>query len=188
MRKISQNIENPFDNVIIKICEKTAPLFRCMNLSPNGLTTLSVIFGLLSFKSIMFHDNFKLASLLLLVAYYFDCLDGYYARKYKMETYIGDYYDHFSDIIKIALILFAIYYKRPDVFTSSNIIIFLIFIYLMMTHIGCQEKNVITNLPTLSPSLTILKKLCNNKNNIKYTKYFGTGTFILVICVFIFNL
>ena len=188
MRKISQNIENPFDNIIIKICEKTAPLFRSMNLTPNGITTLSVIFGLLSFKSIMFHDNFKLASVLLLVAYYFDCLDGYYARQYKMETIVGDYYDHFSDIIKIVLIMFAIYYKKPDAYTSSNIIIFLIFTYLMMKHMGCQEKNVITTSPTLSPSLSILKKLCKDKNNIRYTKYFGTGTFILIICIFVFNL
>ena len=32
-----------------------------------------------------------------------------------------------------------------------------------------------------SVSIDKLKVLCPNKNNIKYTKYFGTGTFTLFI-------
>ncbi len=184
MRKINEYIECPFDNFIIQICEEVAPAFKMLKMTPNIITTISLIFGILSYKYIC-DDKFKIASLLFLVAYFFDCLDGYYARQYDMETHIGDYYDHFSDITKIVIIIYAIYAKRPDLFTFLNIIIVISLFYLSLVHLGCQEKyyeNV------MSPSLECLKILCPNKKMIKYTKYFGTGTFMLIISLIIFNL
>lgn len=185
MRKISECMENPIYNIIIEFCSITAPVFKYFSFTPNDLTTISLVFGLLSFKSIVYDENFKLASLLFLIAYYFDCLDGFYARKHKMETVFGDYYDHFSDVSKTLLVLYGIYLKRPHMFTRVNIIIFLVLLFLMLMHLGCQEKY---NNSNMSPSLSVCKDLCPDKNNIYYTRYFGVGTFILLMFIILFNL
>ena len=56
-----------------------------------------------------------------------------------------------------------------------------IIVFLLNCHIGCQEKLYNT---TESPSLAMLQSLCppgDVNKNIQYTKYFGPGTFCLVI-------
>ena len=48
MRKIPKNLENPIDNVIIDACETMSTFFKNLHLNPNDITTLSLIFGILS--------------------------------------------------------------------------------------------------------------------------------------------
>jgi len=184
MRKISDDIECPFDNFVIKICEETAPFFKLLNFTPNIITTISLVFGLLAYSAIC-NDKFKLASLYIFIAYYFDCLDGYYARQYRMETEFGDYYDHFSDITKMLLIVYAIYLKRPDMFNILNVSIVCVLVILTLVHLGCQEKY---HNKKMSPSMENLKYLCFDKNMIEHTKYFGTGTLMLGAIILVFNL
>jgi len=43
-------------------------------------------------------NQFALSAFSYLISYMFDCWDGYYARKYNMESKFGDYYDHVSDM------------------------------------------------------------------------------------------
>jgi phosphatidylglycerophosphate synthase len=184
MRKINDDMECPCDNFVIKICEETAPLFKSLNFTPNMITTISLIFGLLSYQAIC-AGNYKLASLHIFLAYYFDCLDGYYARQYDMETEFGDYYDHFSDIGKFLLITYGIYLKRPDIFTFLNISIVSILVLLSLIHLGCQEKY---HDKKMSPSMDNLKYLCHDRSAISHTKYFGTGTLTLGLIILVYNL
>jgi hypothetical protein len=48
MRKIERDDENPIDNIIIDSCDIIKPYFYKLGFTPNGITTLSLIFGLLS--------------------------------------------------------------------------------------------------------------------------------------------
>lgn len=48
MRKIPEEAENPIDNVLISFSDYLCPFFKKMNFIPNGITTLSLFFGLLS--------------------------------------------------------------------------------------------------------------------------------------------
>ena len=48
MRKIDSNLENPIDNILIDICDFILPTLKVLNFTPNMLTTISLIFGLLS--------------------------------------------------------------------------------------------------------------------------------------------
>ena len=106
-----------------------------------------------------------------------------------MITEFGDYYDHISDITKILLVLITLYYINTEKF--FNIIpIIIISGILSLMHLGCQEKYSENN---NSPTLNILKNYCPTNNNVvdslKYTKYFGLGTFnlVIVLCIIYYD-
>lgn len=178
MRKINRNIENPVDNIFIDIASYSASFYKKLNLTPNDLTTISLVFGILSYFFLI--KNYRImAVIFFLIAYYFDCADGYYARAYNMESTVGDYYDHFSDYFKYVLILWALYTLSSEKYVGYYMFI-MIMTSLLMVHMGCQEKNNGHGKDTM---LTTFKSLCPNKNMIKYTRFFGCGTFNIVIAI-----
>ena len=85
MRKLPEDLENPFDNLIYKIVESVAPTLYEYGFTPNILTTLGNI-STLTFLYFMLNYQFQIAAFFFLLSYIFDCLDGYIARLYNMET------------------------------------------------------------------------------------------------------
>lgn len=192
MRKLPRKFENPIDWILIDICEKVCPLFKQFDLTPNHITTLSLLFGLVSL--ILFQrKSFKLSAVLLFISYAFDCLDGHYARKYKMETKFGDYYDHVKDILlhigflTLLLLQPQISPKRKALHFSLWILCFLGMAY----HLSCQEQYIIRNRPDIesSESLQILrpKILPCPPENMTISRYMGSGTFNLVLSLIIIS-
>ena len=115
--------------------------------TPNILTTISLIFCGIS-ALLLINRNYLLAAFMYLISYYFDCMDGHFARKYNMVTKFGDYYDHFADITKVILILYVLY--NIDSKKFFIIIPFIIlFIFLASVHFRCKpilpENIVIDN-------------------------------------------
>lgn len=98
VNKISLEYDNPLDIVIYKHIDKYLELYYNLGLTPNDLTTISLISGLTSVY-FAYNENFIIASILWAVAYYYDCADGKLARKYKLTSKFGDLYDHISNII-----------------------------------------------------------------------------------------
>jgi phosphatidylglycerophosphate synthase len=138
MRKISPKYENPLDNILIDFCALLSPTFKIFNMTPNMITTLSMITGVYSIKEYV-NKNYLNSAILYGLSYLFDCLDGFYARKYKMVTKFGDYYDHIKDITVIGVLLYLIFIKY---YNKKNILIPLILIILLFTcqlQISCQE-------------------------------------------------
>lgn len=189
MRKIEHIYENPLDNILIEISDFLSPYAYRLGLTPNILTTISILFAGITVY-LLFNKYYMLASFMYLVSYYFDCMDGFFARKYKMYSKFGDYYDHIADITKVTFIFFTLYYiNSKKFFTFLPLII--IFGILFNIHIGCQELYYDKN---ESDVLNIFKKICpvrnkNDKNEIlnamTYTRYVGCGTFNLLIIILI---
>jgi phosphatidylglycerophosphate synthase len=184
MRKIPARLENPIDNLIYIVVEYTAPIFHSIGMTPNHLTTVSNLFGIASAYLIVKH-NFEIAAVLFMIAYIFDCLDGYVARKYDMVTKFGDVYDHASDIFKIVITFLAIAYENLNTlmwFTPVYAIGFL----LQMVHFGCQENHY--GKPE-SDWLYYLRSLCVSKNKpdlenkMRFTRFFGSGTIYTIIAI-----
>ena len=123
MRKLNGNDENPIDNVLIDISDYLCPFFKSLNFTPNGITTLSLIFGLLSVY-FLYKGKLYLFALTYFVSYYFDVLDGHYARKYNMTSDIGCLYDHIKDVSVILLIMVVLCYNNWN--NKKNLIKFLI--------------------------------------------------------------
>ncbi len=188
MRKIDKQYENPFDNVLIDLCEKTNEFHKKLNFTPNTLTTLSLLFGLLA--CVLFQmDIFVLSTICVMVSYFYDCADGNYARKYKMASEFGDMYDHISDMTKTFLLIMLMFMKDINKFKIVFPII-IIFGMLSIAHLGCQEHHY--NDSKFGKTLELSKKLCpgDHKESIKYTRFVGTGTFaiVMMLCVLFYTI
>ena len=182
MRKIDEKYENPIDHIFLLISESLCPIFYSLNFNANGITTLSLIFGLISIyylytgKVIMFMISY-------IISYFFDCMDGHFARKYNQVTKFGDYYDHIADVIKMISVIYTLYYINSNIMTYL-IIPMIILLFFTSMHMGCQEKYYNKN---ESYTLSITKMLCpNNKYNLlNITRFFGCGSFMLFITIII---
>lgn len=187
-RKIESIYENPIDNLLISLIKLLSPIFYMLNITPNMITTMSLIITLIGVHFINEQQFFK-ASILIFIGYIFDCWDGYYARTYNMTTKYGDIYDHVSDTLKTLLIVIAILSLKIKKYTKILFIIILfITVLLTIIHLGCQEKVKINNKKNESNTLNFTKLFCINNKSIIYTKYFGCGTHQLIQALFIMNI
>ena len=178
VNKINNNLDNPIDNFLYKNIDTQLELFYNLYLTPNSLTTISLIFGILS--SYYFYKNdYNIAGILFVIAYYFDCADGKLARKYNMTSKIGDIYDHYSDYFKFGL-LFVLMYMKSKKKCKKIIIPTIIMAILVMIFYECQEKIYDKYESTSVLSINVINKT-NCTKYIHVLKYFGPGTFILYI-------
>ena len=101
-----------------------------------------------------------------------------------MVTDFGDYYDHVKDVTILILLGYVTFHRYRDC-SSKNLkiasIIFFIFLFLALMHLGCQEKVYISTSETLGG----LKYLCSSDENIKWSRYFGSGTFNIIFVLLI---
>jgi phosphatidylglycerophosphate synthase len=177
-QKISADNENIFDNVFIYIGEYFVDDFHDAGYTPNMITTLSLVTGLLT-ALLLSYSNYISASVMFLISYIFDCMDGTMARKFNMVSVFGDYYDHISDISKL-LIIFIVLYNNDSQKFLILLPFIIVFSILLLTHMGCQEQ--VHNEDT-SPSLSVTRHLCTVEQNIQYTKWFGCGTFVVLMVI-----
>ena len=180
--KIDCSQENPIDIVLCKIANSIKSKFYSLHFTPNHITTLSLLSGLLSIY-LLYKDKYILSIGFFILSYFFDVLDGIYARTYKMVTKFGDYYDHITDLLVIFLYVCMIIYKCKNRIKLIFFILLILFSFIgLCIHMGCQE-NIYNS--SESNTLSLLKKLCKNnpEQKIKYTRFFGCGTFILLICI-----
>lgn len=180
MRKITSDMENPIDDILLDMCESTMETLHQYNFTPNMITTIGNVFRLFSIYSI-FHGHKLIFVVFYLLGYYFDCLDGHYARKYNMATKFGDYYDHISDIVFNAILIYYIFWVSPLVHKKyywNIVIIYILFFFGLNVHFGCQQSLKKCGEDDEGEFLDMFKNSCFTKDMIHWTKYFGSGTFI----------
>ena len=183
VNKISEEYENPFDIILLNFIDTHLDKYHQMGFTPNMITTISLVTGITSAYFIT-KQKFISAGLLYLLSYYFDCVDGKLARKYNMATTFGDYYDHFSDITKVILVVYALYLNDRTKMKKYILIIIILFV-LMCYQLGCQQV-LYPTVVTESPTLDIFKPSKENcLKHIHKTKYFGCGTFTLILVLII---
>lgn len=186
VNKIPTELENPIDVILYNQVDKDLDFYKNLGLTPNGLTTISLVLSLLSIYN-LYYDNYFLAGLLFFIGYYFDCADGKMARKYKMYSKFGDLYDHYSDLAKLFILFYIFYKKSPEKFKKILVISIILFT-LTMFFVNCQEK--IYNKNKESSFLNFFNiKLEKCEDKIKYLKYFGPGTpmTFLTLCILLWN-
>jgi len=186
MRKIPAEYENPIDNFFIDISEKVSPAFRAMKMTPNAITFMSLIFGILSIYC-LYTNHIIAFSIFYLISYFFDCLDGYYARKYKMTSKFGDYFDHIKDVLVFIglLVVFIIKFRKCMNWYSWVIIgvIMTIATFGMLRQLGCQEIWYSRKKKSESESLSFNTKFCKNvdvEKEMKKQRWLGCGVFTII--------
>jgi phosphatidylglycerophosphate synthase len=181
-RKIISELENPIDNILIILSIKFGDiLHKYKFITPNIITTISIILSIIAIYFI-YIKYYKIGAILFFISYFFDCLDGNFARRFNMVTTFGDYYDHIGDIFKYLLLIYVILISNLKNITKYIFIILIIICgFLSLIHLGCQEK-IYNNKSVLK----ILKIICLKRFDINYTKYFGSGTTIFIIFIYLF--
>jgi len=189
-RKIPTNIENPFDIILISLCDKLINFCYTLKLTPNVITIFRMFSAIFILNSIFNTTEITFPVIGILMFYFLDCLDGHLARSTNQVTVLGDYLDHFADLSFIFIIsIYLIIKKYPG--KKIICITLLILGYLMLVHMGLQQKNYkqqkeretcksFDNFETLN----FLNNLHNlNADQICWTRFFGCGTFILFIII-----
>ena len=176
-KKLNDNLENPIDLLLVNLTTKLNPYYKFLNLTPNILTTLSVITTLFGLY-IHTKDYCILGGLFYFIGYYFDCADGNFARTYNMTSEFGDYYDHITDFLKYGAFLYLLYcYNLP-----KNTIIFIVSIVFILIvasalFLGCQEKIYKKNTNNKGSSfLKFTTLICGDEKWIHIWKYGSTGS------------
>lgn len=194
-RKIPDECENPVDRWIINQATWLSPIFSqsLLTNTPNKLTTISLITGLLSVY-LYLNSYHVLSAIMYFTTHAFDCFDGYYARRYDMVTKFGDWYDHITDVITYSSLTILVCYN----YWSQPLIIIILFILSMITSIqlDCQEiyydgdssegefYNIVIGkmLECIYRPKTKKEAYYVMKN---YTKYLGCATNVLYLCLII---
>ena len=82
---------------------------------PDYITCLNLISGLLSIY-LAIHGHFVAAALLLLAGVFFDAIDGFVARRMKIESRFGAELDSLADLVTFGvapMVLITAYYNTP---------------------------------------------------------------------------
>jgi|688.fasta_scaffold516828_2 phosphatidylglycerophosphate synthase len=186
--KLPEYYDDPIDLFYKRYIDIINPHFKDAGMTPNMITTISLAFGLLT--CYLYYKSYYIsAGLAYIVSYFFDTMDGYFARIYDMGSVFGSYYDSISDNA-VALLLLILFYKNPNVSGQAKIAIFLILIiygFGTAYHMSCQEKYVKqTNEKHVSEGLAFLDKIkCSDSENMRYSRFFGTGVTTLVMAFII---
>ena len=150
-------------------------------------TTLSFITGLYS-AYLFYIKEYKLSSILYLISYWFDTIDGHYARKYNMQSNFGDYYDHVTDVLVYLIFVYLIYINNdmPIFYKKYALVIFIIVMSGTSYHFGCvQQKNKNDKRYLHSETIQAIDfKKCDDK--LATTSIFNAGTIVSITCIYIY--
>ena len=90
---------------------------------PNLFTSLNLLSGCCSVY-FAFQDDIKVSILLIIVAAFFDLLDGFLARLLKVDSPLGAQLDSFADLITFgfapAVIVFNLIHQELNTFFELN--------------------------------------------------------------------
>lgn len=126
---------------------------------PNIITTFGIGAGLAS----ILYNNYSIYFILL--ANFFDGLDGYVARRINCTSALGYYYDSLADWINYGMITSYHLYKKTDNMYIFQIYLFLatyrlIYFTFKQGHVVINKKVYFIGLP--SPLASVIMLICIN--------------------------
>jgi phosphatidylglycerophosphate synthase len=187
--KLPTYYDDPVDLFYKKYIDILNPYFKNAGMTPNMITSISLFFGLLACY-FYYKSYYVLAGLSYIISYFFDTMDGYFARKYGMGSVFGSYYDSVSDGIVLLIIAYLFYNKNNFKKNWIKPLILLILIFFSLGCIyqtSCQEKYTKkTQEEHVSDGLVFLNNVkCKEFDHMKYSRYFGPGVCSLVVSIII---
>jgi len=193
-RKIPKDCDNPIDNILIDLVEILNPYFKKLNFTPNGITFLSLVFGLITIVCFI-KKRFILTGMMLFISYFFDCMDGNYSRKYDMQSEFGDKFDHYKDwLISGILLCLILFNKNTSVkFKTISALLILISTSGMLLHTGCTEEYITlrrkNDTNNIAENSMIIKSVtfCPDIKYLKMSRCFGCATYYIIVIIIIIS-
>ena len=157
------------NNIFFPLGDLLMPALYKIGLTANQITILSTLSTFTSCY-FLFKNDIKKFSIFYLLGYLLDCIDGRFARKYKMSSNLGMTMDGVSDIISniaVALIFISKNRLKKNFLLGLLLLIFISYktsvSYSLNEAIACYKKNKHDNFYEYK------KKLLENNAN-KYEK------------------
>ena len=185
--KLPNQYENPIDNLILNTKYPVFYIARKLNMTPNNLTFISLVLGLVSIYSFCF-KSYTLSAITYFISYMFDTYDGNYARTYEMTTAFGDLFDHIKDLL-VNFALIMVFLVNSKLIYNKWVILTTVILFIGLNlHLGCQEIYSKENDRETSNYLSFLSTFSKKMNICKYInvlRLFGCGSFALWISILI---
>jgi phosphatidylglycerophosphate synthase len=165
----------------INIVAPTLDFWKDLGFTPNGLTTLGLFSSAAAVHS-FWTQKPLLFVLFIAMRMYFDYADGMFARKYKMTSNIGDYYDHTVDaffMIGFLVVMWKLNYP------AAVFILLFGAISVFSINMACIErssKNYIHKSSTQVMSMFEINTFCDSACPMKY---FDNSCLYLVMCLIV---
>jgi phosphatidylserine synthase len=157
-----------------------APFFKKTCHTPNTLTTYSLLTGLIACYG-LFIGRLEIFIIFFIISFFFDCFDGYFARRYGMTSKGGDTYDHVKDLAIAIVILVVVFWKYRQVVTLPILLVMALLFALCSVHNGCQQKyfNEQKGGDQNDQAMDMFQCMCRDTADLKYTRFFGPGMFMV---------
>ena len=146
------------------------------NISPNMITTLSLITGCIAIWCVL-KEYYIYGSLFFCIRYILDCIDGPLARYTKTTSEFGDKYDHIVDSFSFFGMLLAIATRGYSKYFYIGCVLLTITTVLhhtILTHKNIHNSTFITQ---------ILQYLPINEKYFGWTQYFSTDIITFYMCL-----
>ena len=176
--KLPANHENPVDALIIRLIDKPVDVLHHLGVSPNAVTALSALTSILSIHYFLCRKPVLSASFWLL-SYVLDCVDGLLARRYGLETKLGDKYDHYTDVaafLGLAACVLARVLSDPAL-PRWPLAVEAALLALSYLHMHCQQRGGIS--AKYIPIEGVSGCACPWDGAVRATRWAGMGTLLL---------
>lgn len=117
-------------------------------LLPSAITTIGLFAGFYSIISSI-NNNFEIAAILIILAMFFDFLDGKVARLTDTQSDFGAQYDSMADLLSFGAAPAVLIYKC-GIYELSAAYLFLLFIYIACTALRLSRFNAQAKLIDMS--------------------------------------
>lgn len=173
--KLPDHQANPLDVALERLSrEAVVPWLRATGHTPNVITAYSFACGLVALVHLA-RGRIGAFGLWLTLSYFFDVVDGQFARSFDMVTHVGDILDHGTDAI-VAVGCWALLAGRHGVLPATALFLPLLLGNVLM--FGCQQQNCP---PAPAESLDRLRAVCPDRRWVRVTRFLGGGTGVLII-------
>jgi len=184
--------DSPLEKIFLRTSENLSHYLKKINTQPNNITTvglLATLFGIY----FLFEGSIVCCIFFSLIGQLCDSADGYYAKKYNMETTLGHYYDHIVDGIKLLGLLYAIHLRFGSKIKDIHINLLLLICFFSNINLAVKIRLKKINNQDYNTSLEPWNKLGSlfgNEDNLilisNISRFFDETSIILYILFFVF--
>ena len=180
--KLPARYECPIDTFLYAFVSPIVDICYDLGLTPNCVTALGALASYRCLQAFAAGDAVT-ATVLWALHYYLDCADGMFARRYNMETPLGDACDHVLDLAAYTgflVIAWSCVQRGASPWPFAACILFGL---LAVHHLTCQQLyDGGLNAP-ISGLSSLPVPQCTNVAHLASSRWYGTGTANIIILV-----
>lgn len=196
-RKISSSDEHIIDDVLIRASVHLNSAIHAVVPAgwnarvPNLITLASLAAGLHAAAGVA-RGHRGWGAALWMFAYFLDCADGAYARRYDAVSRYGDYLDHGCDLFKWVAMTGALVVAHGGVgdYVQSHVPGLAVVGALLAAcavHVGCQQREYIRTRTGPSETLDVARMLCSDRLSVATTRHAGPGLVMVVVALLVYH-